>query len=96
MPQVVIANALKDGRVVFLAEKGRWVHRIADGLQAKNEFQAEKLVQLAQRAEADNQVIAPELIKVTGIKGQLRPVAIREAIRAAGPTVNGHPDEIVG
>lgn len=91
MPQVVIANALTDGRVVFLADQGRWVSRIADSLQAKNEFQAEKLVQAAVRAEAGNQVIAPELIKVTGANAQLRPVEIREAIRATGPTVNGHP-----
>jgi hypothetical protein len=84
---MIIANTLKDGRVVFLGERGQWVNRIVDGLQAQNEFQAERLVQAGARAEEDNQVIAPELIKVTGSNSQLRPVEIREAIRAAGPTV---------
>lgn len=93
MPQIIIANALKDGHVVFLAEQGRWVSRIADGLLAENEFQAEKLVQIAACAEANNQVIGPELIKVSGPKGQRLPVEIREAIRANGPTVKGHPGE---
>jgi len=93
MPQMIIANALKDGRVVFLADQGRWVNRIADGLLAENEFQAEKLVQIAARAEADNQIIGPELIKVSGSNGQRLPVEIRETIRASGPTVKGHPGE---
>jgi hypothetical protein len=93
MPQMIIANALKDGRVVFLADQGQWVNRIADGLLARNEFQAEKLVQFAARAESDNDVIGPELIKVNDSNGQLQPVVIREAIRADGPTVKGHPGE---
>lgn len=93
MPQMIIANALTDGRVVFLADQGRWVNRITDGLVARSEFQAEKLVQSAVRAEADNRVVGPELIKVSESTGQLRPVDIREAIRADGPTVKGHPGE---
>lgn len=91
MPQMIIANALTDGRVVFLADRGRWVRRIADGLVARNEFQAEKLVQSAARAETDNRVIGPELIKVSECGGQPKPVDIREAIRTDGPTAEGHP-----
>lgn len=93
MPQMIIANALADGRVVFLADHGRWVHRIAEGLVARNEFQAEKLVQTAARAERDNRVVGPELIKVDEARGRPRPVVIREAIRAGGPTARGHPGE---
>jgi hypothetical protein len=92
MPQVIIANALKDGRVVFLADRGRWVHGIADGLVAQTEIQADRLVQTAARAEADNKVVAPELIEVTSTDGKLRPLDFREAIRANGPTVNGNSD----
>lgn len=89
MPQMIIANALADGRVVFLAEKGRWVSRITEGLVARNEFQAEKLVQAGARAESGNEVIGPELIKVDDSSGCVRPVDIREAIRTDGPTVAG-------
>ncbi len=34
MQQMVIANALRDGLVVFLAADGRWVNAIADGAVA--------------------------------------------------------------
>jgi hypothetical protein len=93
MPQMIIASALADGHVVFLAGQGRWVNRIADGLVARNEFQAEKLVQTAAQAEARNEVVGPDLIKVSDATGYLQPVEIRESIRSDGPTVPGHPDE---
>ncbi|MFQ5982181.1 MAG: DUF2849 domain-containing protein [Woeseiaceae bacterium] len=93
MSRMIIANALKDGRVVFLAGQGQWVYEIADGVVAHGEEDAEELKMIAARAEAENEVVGPELIEVTDVDGQLRPVKIREAIRAEGPTVKGHPDE---
>ena len=93
MRRMVIANALKDGRVVFLADRGRWVYGIAEGFVVQTEAQAETLVSIAASAEAGNQVVGPELIEVTDTDGELRPTQIRDTIRAEGPTVKGHPGE---
>ena len=93
MPQMVIANTLKDGRVVFLADHGQWVNGIAEGFVVQSEQEAEELAKIATRAEAENRVVDPELIEVTNANGHPRPVEIREAIRAEGPAVRGHPGE---
>ena len=93
MPKMVIANALKDGLVVFLGDEGKWVHEITDGRVARSDKEAEELEKIAARAEAENEVVGPTLIEVTDADGQLRPVEIREAIRAEGPIVKGHPGE---
>jgi hypothetical protein len=42
---------------------------------------------LAKRHEAECQVIDPQLIDVEVEQGKPRPTAIREAIRAFGPTI---------
>ena len=93
MPQMIIANSLKDGRVVFLAEHSQWVYRIAGGLVVHSDDEAKEVKKIAADAEAKNQVIDPQLIEVDNAEGQPRPVAIREAIRAEGPIVKGHPGE---
>jgi hypothetical protein len=87
MPQMVIANNLGDGRVVFLAENDSWVHSIADGELVDDEKSAEQLLARAQRAEALNKVIDPNLIDVEETDGERRPSHYREYIRAHGPTV---------
>jgi hypothetical protein len=93
MQQMVIANALRDGLVVFLAADGRWVNAIADGAVASDTDRAQRLADVALKAEQRCEVIGPELIEIE-IKGGLRqPVQIREAIRAHGPIVRGHPGE---
>lgn len=87
MPQMIIANRLSDGFVVFLAAGEGWVERIDLGLVIDDSAEAERLLAVAKRQEADNVVIDPTLIEVEQRDGRLKPVAIREAIRAFGPTV---------
>jgi hypothetical protein len=87
MPQMVIANRLSDGLVVFLAAGEGWVERIDLGLVIDDSAEAERLFAVAKRHETDNVVIDPQLIDVEQRDGRWRPVAIREAIRAFGPTV---------
>ena len=90
---MIIANALKDGLVVFLADNGRWVTSIDEGALADSPEEAEKLAETAKQAEAANEVIGPELIEIELSDDGRRPVEIREFIRANGPSVHGHPDE---
>ena len=87
MPQMIIANRLRDGVVVFLAPGELWDPAIAAGTLVDNEAEAAKLMTVAKRHEGECQVIDPQLIDVEVEDGKPRPTAIREAIRAFGPTV---------
>lgn len=85
--QMVLANRLTDGRVVFLAAGGGWVEDIGGGALVTAPDAAEQLLAVALVAESRNAVVEPYLIKIRTVAGQRQPVAFREAIRAAGPTV---------
>ena len=87
MSHMLIANRLHDGLIVFLTSDGSWVESIEDGWLAKDAADRARALRLSKLAEHANQVIGPELIEVTEQQGARIPVAIREAIRAAGPTV---------
>jgi len=87
MPQMIIANRLRDGVVVFLAPGEGWEPAIAAGTLIDNEGDAVTLMAVAKRHEGECQVIDPQLIDVEIQDGQRRPTAIREAIRAFGPTI---------
>ena len=94
MPQMIIANRLRDGVVVFLASNEEWVPAIAAGALIDNEADSAKLLGLAKRHEAECQVIDPQLIDVEVKDGTPRPTAIREAIRAFGPTIRTDLTEV--
>ena len=87
MPHMVIANTLKDGRVVFLRKDGSWVAAIADGELALSETSAAELLANAKAAVAANVVIDPQLIEVNETDHGRHPTAYREYIRAYGPSV---------
>ena len=87
MPQMLIANRLSDGLIVFRAADGSWVDSIANGTLIEDPQQAEDLLEQSQADEVNNLIIDPNLIDVTERDGKRTPDAIREAIRAAGPTV---------
>ena len=87
MTQIVTANRLGDGQVVFLTADGNWSTAIGDSVVAEDDAFAEELLALGQRAERDCEVIGPYLIDVRRKGGVIEAVAIREAIRASGPTI---------
>jgi hypothetical protein len=88
MPQqMIIANRLRDGVVVFLAEGDAWEPAIAAGSVIDNDGDAARLLAIAKQHESECQVIDPQLIEVEVRDGKPRPVAIREVVRAFGPTV---------
>ena len=87
MAQMLIANRLGDGLVVFRAADGGWVESIDAGLVIADADDAAQLLEQSLADERNNKVIDPNLIAVTDEAGNRRPVAIREAIRAAGPTI---------
>lgn len=85
--RMIIANRLLDGRVVFLTKSGEWAAAIADGLVIRNEADEARWFDMAKSAETECLVVDPNLIDVTVEDGVPKPVAIRESIRAFGPTV---------
>jgi hypothetical protein len=87
MPQMIIANRLRDGAVVFLGPDETWEPAIGAGRLIDNDADAAVLMAVAKRHEVECQVIDPQLIDVEVKDGKPRPTAIREAIRAFGPTV---------
>jgi len=85
--RMIIANRLTDGLVVFLTADGGWSMDIADGTVITDESSEERWLEQAKSDELNCLIIDPNLIEVTVDDGKPRPVAIREAIRAFGPTV---------
>src|SRR3954470_19304316 len=89
MPQMIIANRLVDGAVVFLAPGGEsWTTAIASGVVLEDDAEAQRLLGAVKQLEARSPVIDPQVIQVKlDDAGVLRPTEIRELIRAFGPTV---------
>jgi hypothetical protein len=85
--QMIIANTLIDGFVVFLTETHGWTNDIADGAVADDAAAAEALLAAAKTAEQDNVVIDPYLIPIEIEDGVRKPTEYREYIRANGPSV---------
>ena len=93
MDQVVIANRLSDGLVVFLAAEpgsrvGEWKPRLEEASLALDDARAEALLAIGlAEARDEHSVIDPYLIEVEQTASGLRPTRYREVIRCLGPTV---------
>jgi len=83
--QVVSANRLVDGMVVWLDEAGQWTDRLQHAALARDPRAAEILLERA-RAEAFP-VVDPFLVAVIEDgEGTIEPLSLREKIRASGLT----------
>jgi hypothetical protein len=85
--QIVTANRLDDGEVVYLADDGAWSERIAGGRVAEGKEDGAALLAAAETAVAERKVVAPYLIDVVVEDGSPRAVRFKERIRASGPPV---------
>jgi len=85
--QVVTANLLRGGNVVFLAADGRWSERIEDARVAETEEAAQELEALARACEEATQVVGSYLIDVERTAEGSRPTKYREWLRTQGPSV---------
>ena len=86
MQQIVIANRLTDGIVVFLGRDRRWVTYLKDCPPAESPEEAEALLAIGVEAETTQEIVGPELIEVQDQNGTLIPVKMRQAMRARGPS----------
>ncbi len=85
--QMIIANRLVDGRVVFMDADAAWVDSIDEGILLETAADNDRLMGLAMRDVEDCVIVDPYLIDVVMDDGKRRPVEAREAIRAFGPSV---------
>jgi hypothetical protein len=93
--EIITANSLGDGRVVFQTHTG-WSQSIdqAEVLESK-EATALALAR-ANVAASANRVVEPYAIEVKRAPGGLVPLRLRERIRADGPTTgNSKPKDAV-
>jgi hypothetical protein len=87
MPQIVTANRLIDGEVVFRAADGAWV-RDVNGAGVLADKAAAEAAHAAALADMDAAIVVDvAVIDVTVEAGRIVPVRLRERIRAYGPTV---------
>lgn len=83
--QIVTANRLADGEVVYQTAGGEWVEALGEAERLAGKAAAETRLAAAGAAVKARLVVNPYIIDVA--TADLRPLKVREAIRAAGPTV---------
>jgi Protein of unknown function (DUF2849) len=89
--QVISANRLSDGVVVYLGHDSSWVERLSEAKIFSSKVQADAELLAAQGDAKRNLVVEPCLVEVREDQGSLRPTTLREAIRAQGPTIDFLP-----
>jgi hypothetical protein len=85
--QVLTANRLTDGIAVWYDRDGKWNEWIGRSVVANTKEEAAELEAVGKKAYADNQVLDVNLVEVEEIEGQIRPLRLRERIRAEGPSI---------
>ena len=84
--KVLTENRLTDGEAVWFSKGRVWAETI-DEAEVAGDKEAEAALELAGKAAfANNEVVDVDLIDVELADGAIRPLRLRERIRAAGPT----------
>ena len=86
VPQVLTANRLAKGEVVYWNAARGWVTELAEA-DILPDAEAETVLQQTAEWVRRREVVAPYLFDVKVQNGLAVPLKVREAIRAAGPSV---------
>ncbi|HET9572660.1 MAG TPA: DUF2849 domain-containing protein [Methyloceanibacter sp.] len=86
MPNVVTANRLTDGIVVYLAPDGSWVEDIARARIASTDNETKALEDVAAKDVKARKVVAVYPMEVALVDGAVDPLSVREKIRASHRT----------
>ena len=89
MSQVISANRLSDGIVVFRAQGGAWVEQLRDAEILPDAAAVKAALGLVDLDIKANHVIEVAAFEVAVRDGHVEPVHLRDKIRARGPTT--HP-----
>jgi hypothetical protein len=86
VPNVLTANRLTDGIVVYLAPDGSWVEDIARARIASTENETKALEDVAAKDVKARKVVAVYPMEVALVDGAVDPLSVREKIRASHRT----------
>ena len=87
MLQIVTANRLVDGEVVWLGTCGQWVETVDAAQSFDSKEAVEEALALGAKAIADRLIVDVYALDVVIEDGRIVPVKLREKIRAKGPTI---------
>ena len=85
--KVLTANRLGDGIAVWLNANGEWTTSLQEALVARHTEAEASLEAIGKRDFAANKVLDVNLVEVEEVGETIRPIRLRERIRAEGPTV---------
>lgn len=85
--KVLTANRLSDGISVWLDAAGNWNEQLHAAFVARHKEAVDALEATGRQAFADNKVVDVNVVDVEEVDGVLRPLRMRERIRAEGPTI---------
>lgn len=83
---IVTANRLRDGEVVYVAAAGGWTEWLAESRVARSDGETAALLAIAEAAFHDRKVVDAYAMEVGEKDGMIAPLSQRERIRALGPT----------
>ena len=87
-PQMVIANLLTDGRVVFLTADGGWSKRYEEAVVSSNDKPIEALLAEAEKSEQKNEVVSIVAAEaVVSADGTTVPDHMKPLMQTKGPSV---------
>ncbi len=95
--QVLTANRLGDGAVVYRSQSGAWTESLGESRVLATPEEAAQVLADAETARASLEIVGPYLMPVEHRDGQVRPTEMREFIRAKGPSISfdsGHEAEL--
>ena len=84
---VITANRLRDGVVVFWSDAGKWSEEIHQAEIAQDGEWIAYLTKVGEVAEARNIIVDPYLVAVRRNENAIEPLHIREKFRTLGPSV---------
>jgi hypothetical protein len=87
MTDIVTANRLIDGVVLFRDSNGGWVEDFARVAVYANADATKAALALAKEDELRDLIVEPYAVVVELRNGHYAPKALRELIRATGPTI---------
>lgn len=88
--QVITANRLLNGEVVWLGADGEWLAQLSGARIFEGKEAVAEGLALGAEAEKAQKVVGVYEMAVVEEEGRLVPVRLREKIRAKGPTT--HPN----
>jgi len=89
-PQIITANRVDNGRVVYLSGSGEWSESVNDSHLIDTDDDLEHLTEEADRSVKAQEVMDAYAIDAIQQEGRIEPTRYRERIRAFGPSI--HPD----